>query len=591
MRILFEGQPYTPDQVESWGLGPFASISRDGGDAVIPYVGYVFSPKICDSVFILPKVFLFEGSGKIEDSDKTDELEIAFGQYRIKAVTEITKEKNPLKEDGLDRVLFGLSTWIYRAIDKYSERHPKSTIIRRSYIQSVTSHSGSSNQTLLDTELSLIDFHKKHANLLTFITIVNSSGNHKIHWGKTISKVQPVIQDGIPYYTEFLKKNKTINYDEELIVLFYSVLQYLRQQYFFPIRVNLNYELLKPAVVDAMIESGRGTRLLRSIRRKYFKDELVLLWKLLYAFFEKSEYIRAGKAREEALLASSFDRVFEDMVDGLIGDDHFADLKENEDGKEIDHIFRGDSLLNDSLIYYIGDSKYYFYGNELDKKSLYKQFTYARNIIQLNIDIFNKESSKRKAREQEIIDGVRYRDDLTEGYNLTPNFFIRGRVKQDYLKDGHACYSEDHLEPNQQEMPDNTHFGNRPFDRDTLVLKAYDINFLYVLASYVTNSDNNSFKNHIHDRFRDDLLKVFDDKFDFYHVRPLSDDIITFVEKYFEKYIGNMYHGPEKDENDETDDFVWFAFDKGTKTEADLLTEFSGIADVKKEKLVDWSRR
>lgn len=562
--------------MEELGLDPFVFTSRDGIEAVLPYVGYVYSSKINDSIFILPKVFLFQGTGIIDD--KQAKREIAFGKFDINAVSEVTAEHNPLKKDGLDRILFGLSTWIYRAIDKYSARHPKSEIIKRSFIQSVNSQSGDNDQTLLDTVLSLLAFHKDHANLFTYITIVNSSGNNKIHWGKTISKIQPIIQHGVPSYIKFRNKNKAINYDEELIVLFYSVLQYLRQHYFFSVRANLNYDLIKPVAIDAMIESGRGTKLLRSIRRKYFKDELVLLWKLLYAFFDKSESIRSGKTREEALLARSFDRVFEEMVDNLIGDDIFADMKSNEDGKEIDHIYKERSLLDDSQIYYIGDSKYYFYGDNLDKKSLYKQFTYAKNIIQLNIDIFNKPSDKRKESEKQIISGVRYRDPLTEGYNLTPNFFVRGYIKADDIADGHACYSEDRLSQNNQIMPGNVHFENRPFDRDTLVLKAYNINFLFVLASYVGKSDNDDVKKRIRKKIRKDMLDLFNDKYDFFKVTPSSGNINAFVEKHFEKYYGNMYHPDGAD-------FIWFAFNQGTTTLDSLIVLFSGQARVESVKL------
>lgn len=577
MRILFEDQTYSPQMMDELGLEPFAYTSRDGNEAVLPYVGYVFSSRINDSIFILPKVFLFQGSGIIDE--KQVKCEIAFGKYDLNAISEISKEHNPLKEDGYDRILFGLSTWIYRAIDKYSSRHPKSVIIKRSFIQGVTSHTGLNDQTLLDTILSLINFHKEHANLFTYIAIINSSGNNKIHWGKTISKVRPILQKGAPFYAEYRNKSKAVNYDEELIVLFYSVLQYLRQHYFFPVRTSLNYDLFRPSEIDAMIESGRGTRRLRSIRRKYFKDELVLLWKLLFAFFDKSEAIRAGKSREEALLARSFDRIFEEMVDGLIGDDFFSDLKENEDGKEIDHIYKENSLLDDSKIYYIGDSKYYYYGSDLDKKSLYKQFTYAKNIIQLNIDIFNKPSGNRNEAERDIIRGIRYRDPLTEGYNLTPNFFVRGYVSENDLAEGSACYSEDRLCPNDQIMPDNSHFENRPFDRDTLVLKAYNINFLFVLASYVTNVNNENTKTRIRLKFRKDMLEVFNSKYDFFHVIPISEDIPNFVNKHFEEYIGKMYHS-------EGANYVWFAFDHGTMTQDALSRALRGEAIVQEFALV-----
>ncbi len=570
MRILFEGQSYSPEVLDDYGLEPYVYTSRDKSEGILPYVGYIYSPKINDAIFILPKVFLFEGSGKIDRDENL--LEIAFGKYGISSVMDITADHNPLKEDGLDRVLFGLSAWIYRAIDKYSARHPKSEIIRRADIRRVNSDKGEDSQTLLDTILSLLAFHREHANLFTYISIINSSGNDKIHWGKTISKVQPLIRDNEPFYAEFRNRDKAINYDEELIILFYSVLAYLHRRFFFPVRANLNYELIKPSRIYAMIESGRGTRLLRSIRRKYFKDELVRLWKLLYAFFDKSETVRSGKSREEALLASKFDRVFEDMVDGLIGDDIFTDLKDNEDGKEIDHIYKDKSLVDDSHIYYIGDSKYYFYGSDLDEKSIYKQFTYAKNIIQLNINIFNTPSDKRKDKELEIIDSVRYRDPLTEGYNLTPNFFVRGYVRPEDLTDGHACYTEDRLSKNSQIIPANAHFENRPFDRDTLVLQAYNINFLFVLASYVAGCDNVSVKARIHDKFRKDLICVYNARYDFFQVTPHG-DVKAFVGAHFEEYLGKMYRSADSP-------FIWFAFDKGTTALPALQSAFSGEAAV-----------
>ena len=574
MRILFEDQTYSPDLLEAWGLEPFMFKGRDGSDAMLPYVGYVHSSKINDSIFILPKVFLFQGTGEIDQ--KNSRLEVAFGKYGVEDVMEISPDRNILKKDGLDRVLFGLSTWIYRAIDKYSARHPHSDIIRRSSIQGVTSHSGDSDSTLLDTILALLDFSKEHSNLFTYITIINSTGKDKIHWAKTISKVQPVIQDEEPYYTAFRCKNKAVNYDEQLIILYYSVLQYLNRQYFFPVRTNFNYDLIKPSRIESLIESGRGTRLLRSIRRRYFKDELVRLWKLLYAFFDKSESIRSGKTHDEALLARSFNLVFEEMVDSLISNDAaedkdiFSDLKDNKDGKQIDHIYKDRSMLDDGQIYYIGDSKYYFYGSDIGTESIYKQFTYARNIIQLNIDIFNK---------PEIISEVRYRDPLTEGYNLTPNFFIRGYIHSDDLTDGHADYSSDRLAPCGQKMPMNSHFPGRPFDRDSLVLQAYNINFLFVLASYVNNTDSESIRTRIHDRFRSDLIRVFNEKYDFYKVTPRQNDIPSFIHRHFADYIGRMYHPKGAD-------FIWFSFDHGSVNINELCSIFSEEAYIEFSPLV-----
>ena len=76
----------------------------------------------------------------------------------------------------------------------------------------------------------------------------------------------------------------------------------------------LAYKIIPPKRVRSMILSGKGTRLLKSIRKRYFKDEFVLLWNLLYAFFSKCEKVNAKKSRGEALIAKDFNIVFEAMT-------------------------------------------------------------------------------------------------------------------------------------------------------------------------------------------------------------------------------------------------------------------------------------
>ena len=46
------------------------------------------------------------------------------------------------------------------------------------------------------------------SKIINDISIINSSGNNKIHWAKTINKAQPIIQDGCPCYVDFKNKNK-----------------------------------------------------------------------------------------------------------------------------------------------------------------------------------------------------------------------------------------------------------------------------------------------------------------------------------------------------------------------------------------------
>ena len=71
-------------------------------------------------------------------------------------------------------------------------------------------------------------------------------------------------------------------------------------------------------------------------------------------------------------------------------------------------------------------------GHELGSGSVYKQYTYARNVIQWNLDIFND------GRQTES--GVKLRDDVTEGYNIIPNFFISAKLNE------HFDYSDDGIE-------------------------------------------------------------------------------------------------------------------------------------------------
>ena len=80
---------------------------------------------------------------------------------------------------------------------------------------------------------------------------------------------------------EFRNKNKVINFDEELICLFYSVLNYLSQTYHFKFNQAQGYTILKPSKIQSLINTQKGTRLLKKIRRNYFTDELVELWNLL----------------------------------------------------------------------------------------------------------------------------------------------------------------------------------------------------------------------------------------------------------------------------------------------------------------------
>lgn len=424
MKIFFEEYVYRWDVVKEFLHDHYVMYLKDGR-VTIPYVGYYYSSDAEDSVFILPKVFINIDENKEEK---------AFGIFKPEDIIDTNAENNPLLKSQYFNEVFNLSTWIYRAIARYQERHSPENITESVEVQNVESVNGDNSETWINIILQLIRFNNEHRNLFTYIAKINSQGHNKINWQKTISKVRPWLQDGNPVYMEFRNKSKIINYDEELIVLFFSVLDYLHDKYNFRILRNVNYQTF-PKYVENLIESGKGTRLLRNIRRKYFKDELVKLWHLLFVFFEKAQTMRSKQTHEESLMVRNFNMVFEDMIDSLISDDtkdKNEKLKDQPDGKIVDHIYHYGSLVREDEIYYIGDSKYYKEGHDPGENSIYKQFTYAKNVIQMNMDVTSP---------AEKIGRANYYDEVTEGYNITPNFFIRGMVNPLHLN-----YTEAELE-------------------------------------------------------------------------------------------------------------------------------------------------
>lgn len=63
-------------------------------------------------------------------------------------------------------------------------------------------------------------------------------------------------------------------------------------EFHFEINPIFEYELIKPHKIKDMIISGKGQRIMRQNRRKYFTDEMVLLWHLLYTFLNKANMYR-----------------------------------------------------------------------------------------------------------------------------------------------------------------------------------------------------------------------------------------------------------------------------------------------------------
>ncbi|MDY4520821.1 MAG: restriction endonuclease [Bacteroidales bacterium] len=515
MKVLIEQYSYDRRTLERL-LDSHYYCERENGKAQVPYVGYFLSKKIPDTVFILPKVFIIDGK--------------AFGKYTPEDIVDFES----LSEED-KKTIFSLSVWIYRAIKLYLQRKERFAD-ETEIMQNVVSHHGDSSETMIDIVLSLLKFQREHQNLFTFITKLHHSGNNKIHWQKTISGTQAMMQNRRPVYLTPKTKQKEVNFDEELIVLFYSVLNYLNTEFHFNTRPVFGYELIKPAKIKDMVTSGKGTRILRQNRRKYFTDEMVALWNLLFTFFSESETVENKQnSNEQAMLVRDFNLVFEDMIDSLIGEDNLpSGLKEQKDGKIIDHIYRDNSLIDaKDDIYFIGDSKYYKEDNEVGKNSIYKQFTYARNVIQYNIDFYHDKGH--------YDEGLKYRDEATEGYNITPNFFIRGNLDKNSLNN----YTDDNLNKIGDDHV-SYHFENRLFDRDTLILQTYNINFLFVLSAYVQGACQHTER--IRRVFRENVKTVLNERYHFYAIKPkVQKEADKYLRDNFQDVLGKIYAPYDKE--------------------------------------------
>lgn len=523
MRILIEEYQYKVSEVHDVVKG-IDALENIEGKVSIHYVGYYYNALLDDCVFILPKVLLRDVDG----------VELAFGKYLPSDIVNPDGQE-VLTKDERD-FIYGFAVWIYRAIVVYKNgKNNDSTIVYQKKINQVGNGSKRKSNTFLDILLSLIQFNKDNKSFFFFVLKNLHAGYNKINWTRTISTTTAIIQDGNAIYLNPVNKKRIVNFDEELLVIFFSILNYIGDKYGFPKEINCNFDLITGRQFEKYL-NGYGRVRLNQIKYKYFSDKALLLWKLCYAFFDKSHQIFVNTNQKEYLLVKSFHIVFEAIIDALVGDNPLPDGmdKKQEDGKIVDHLFTAKSLIESetSNTYYIGDSKYYKMGNELGKESVYKQYTYARNVIQWNINIFNDGKTPSS--------GIKLRDDETEGYNIIPNFFISATMDEKYRYNIDGIKETDRK--NNRYM--SKQFQNRLFDRDTLLLFHYDVNFLFVLSLYARNNkgEQKEWKENIRSKFRTEIQNWLQQDFEFYAMRPLpSVDVKEYMETHFRQVLGKVY--------------------------------------------------
>lgn len=566
MRIVIEQYPYEEHAILS-ALRGFTRLqpANDKGQVRVDYVGYCFLPEINDCVFFLPKVVLqrHKDAPAEENKDEVTTYDWVFGKYK--------PEKLLVVEDGLltdteHDFLYELSVWIYRAIREFKRLNPDSEIVTKQQVSQLDNTQNKVENTFIDILLSLVKFNEENQDFFMFIVKNIHSGYNKINWRKTIATKQPMMQDDAPIYMNPVNKKKQINFDEELLIIFFSILNYIHEHFGFPVKINFNYELITGNLFE-QYRDFYGTIRLKQIKYKYFSDKALKLWTLCYAFFEQAEQISSSKQALDYLLAYKFENIFEAIIDELIGQHNLPKkLKEQKDGKIIDHLFLYSDLVHrpfgdENEIYYIGDSKYYKIGSSLGENSIYKQYTYAKNVIQYDFDILHSG--------QRTEDESMYLDPITEGYNITPNFFISADIKPPFSFDAQGLVP--HLDGNNNPVRHlNRHFNNRLFDRDTLWISHYDINFLFILALYGRGNEfaKTSFRDEARNIFRDAIIEVLKSQYEFAILEPREAySLQRAVEINFKRLHGKIYC-PYIDR-----DFVLMALEKGAEEENQKLIE------------------
>ena len=540
MRILIEEYQYSVADVKDVLQG-IDALENVEGRVSIHYVGYYYNTLLRDCVFILPKVLLQDVGGQ----------ERVFGKYRPEDIANLDV-KNPLEPEERN-FIYKFAVWIYRAVVVFkNDKRNDTDIVYHQQIAQVGAGSRRLSNTYLDILLSLLQFNRDNQSFFFFVVKNQHSGLNKINWSRTIATSSAIVQKGQPIYLNPINKKRRINFDEELLVIFFSILNYIGDTYGFPKEIYCQYQLITGKRFETYL-NGFGKTRLRQIKYKYFSDKALQLWQLCYAFFDQSKQVFVSTDRREYLLVKSFYIVFEAIIDELVGDNPLPDGmdKRQDDGKIVDHLFTAVSLTeserrqNDTAVrqtYCIGDSKYYKMGHELGRESVYKQYTYARNVIQWNLDIFNGLNDTVKSSQ------VRLRDEKTEGYEIIPNFFISAKLDEKFRYDDDGIEKTDR----RRNKHKNVQFMNRLFDRDTMLLFHYDVNFLYVLSLYARNnaSQKAAWKRKIRSRFRSEIQQWLQEDYDFYAMRakPGVDDA-EYIKTHFQQTLGKIYTPFAQDQN------------------------------------------
>ena len=208
MRILIEEHQYDAARVKDVLQG-IDALENVEGKVSIHYVGYYYNAALRDCVFILPKVLV-------------DENDLVFGRLNPEDIIHLNAGADNLLTQTERDFIYKFAVWIYRAIVVYkNSNQADSGIVYHVKIAQVGKGVRRLSNTYLDILLQLLQFNRDNQDFFFFVVKNMHAGHNKINWTRTISHSTAIVQNGSPVYLNLINKRRQINFDEELLVIFF----------------------------------------------------------------------------------------------------------------------------------------------------------------------------------------------------------------------------------------------------------------------------------------------------------------------------------------------------------------------------------
>lgn len=314
MKILIEEEDYPI----AWLENTFENTRfyrQEGEFGRINSVGYYHSYVKGTLVYMLPKVFM------------KNEKETVFGitKYELYQTQNHPIYKHKKEFDWIRQV----SIYFYNGLKEFKRRNSHSTLIQNTQIAQLNTNLSQQEYSYLDVLLSFLTFYKKNKNYVSFKKIQSKSKQlKKTKWSKTVKKTIPIFTvHNQPIYHTYQHKKNTINFEEELITYFFSILNHFNTSHQLHINIDKSYSLIKGAKFTRLQQNG--LTVLKKIKYRYFSDLLKKMYALCEIYFSLTDTSSIKKRKEDFLVVNNYNIVFEDMVDKL-----FSDKIESVEAKE-----------------------------------------------------------------------------------------------------------------------------------------------------------------------------------------------------------------------------------------------------------------